>query len=625
MGTSGVPNNLVGGSSTAGGGGTAFGSGGSFAPGSTTSTQFPSLGAEGSAPASPGAAPYFGSHLPSSGGVAPGPAGSLTHEQAATMQRQAELQAAAKPDPNLFDTTEFVARKFATLQTSLANMFPFHPDIFLRSVWHEPAGREADFADHLPVLSDRSSPTDSPGPEEVRAAIKSQYNEDEEDAGAEGSSATTKTGATQAEGAPEELSAHKNPDAGGVWRLTAPHIAPADRTGQFRRRSEIISLINDRLPDSEKTGCVLVDVAAADSLEKVVPKTFPSLASVMTQARRNKGGSQSEGRRSVEDDYPRPEEEDYDFHKSLHVLWLHGRGKALDAWISVSPRLCAHYDVVIVEDELLVVAFRDKMYPRKDQAGFAHRWAPGERSPGEPTVEEEIGAGGATAPGSSATSLAGSSSHSGTVDSSSSSESGDSSSSDGGPGTINPPYTSKCKLIPFDSNEVHDHKTFHHLPWAPDEVLPIELQGIPLVSLHAYKVFDREASYNPSKWLDNPDLWTPYFLDLAKNEFLVMCLDVEQCRNDRLPFRLIFTEEIGQEFIDCLHEGVIPIYYLSANLASYLERTLLFMPFFFTNPEEMHKLVGCYGGGDSTDIFSLPNYYPRFRGVYSFFSQRSWN
>merc|ERR1712194_681825 len=52
-------------------------------------------------------------------------------------------------------------------------------------------------------------------------------------------------------------------------------------------------------------------------------------------------------------------------------------------------------------------------------------------------------------------------------------------------------------------------RKFHSLPWRPDEILPIELQGIPLVSLHAFKVFEPEAKHNHHKWLEAPDNWVP--------------------------------------------------------------------------------------------------------------------
>eukprot|EP00392_Amoebophrya_sp_AT5.2_P001990 g1995.t1 len=223
-----------------------------------------------------------------------------------------------------------------------------------------------------------------------------------------------------------------------------------------------------------------------------------------------------------------------------HVLWLHGKGKTLDPWLQVAEKVCAHYDVIVIEDELLIVAFREKT---------------------------------STKTGSSTS--GGSSPHT----------------------TTSMMQNLKCKLVPFDANEVADLERFHSLPWRPDEILPIQLEGIPLVSFHAHKVFSKEAQRNHHKWLQDPDAWTPYFLDMVRQGWVVMCLDADQCQNDRMPFRLIFTEEIGEEFIECLSGGIIPIYFLSANLASYLERVLLFMPFYFTSPEEMHQLVSTLTDG----------------------------
>ena len=39
------------------------------------------------------------------------------------------------------------------------------------------------------------------------------------------------------------------------------------------------------------------------------------------------------------------------------------------------------------------------------------------------------------------------------------------------------------------------------------------------------KVFEAEAEHNNHKWLEDPDMWNPYFLALAREQFLIMCLE----------------------------------------------------------------------------------------------------
>ncbi|CAD7928194.1 unnamed protein product [Amoebophrya sp. A25] len=414
---------------------------------------------------------------------------------------------------SLVPTKEWLRAKFANLQGSLATLFPFHPDIFLRSIFDD-RPTHIEFVqrqvEHEQKADGSSTSLGGEEDDEETAALL---------ASTRGRSTGRPTGGIPGEGSigsSSVLVALRNPDPG-------TDVGPGSRS------------------------CVVVDVATADSREmhmqavdgftKLKLWSLKELLEGASNADLTKSGEETEKGDSttalVDDDESKvlsashAENENnkrtenwYTEATSLRVLWLHGKGKTLDPWLGLASQLCAHYDILVMEDELLIVAFREKT------------------------------------------------------------------------------KTLECKLVPFDANEVEDMDAFHSLPWRPDEILPVQLEGIPLVSFHAHRVFDKEAQRNHHKWLADPDTWTPFFLDMVRQGWVVMCLEKDQCQNDRMPFRLIFTEEIGEEFIECLSNGIIPIYYLSANLASYLERVLLFMPFYFTTPQEMHHVVNTITDGN---------------------------
>jgi hypothetical protein len=48
---------------------------------------------------------------------------------------------------------------------------------------------------------------------------------------------------------------------------------------------------------------------------------------------------------------------------------------------------------------------------------------------------------------------------------------------------------------------------------------------------------------------------------------------------------------VGEEFLDCLHGGVIPIYLASPNILTYLHRNIMFLPYYFDSPEAMAQLI----------------------------------
>ncbi|CAD7970820.1 unnamed protein product [Amoebophrya sp. A120] len=514
---------------------------------------------------------------------------------------------------NNIDTTSWLKQKFTHLQGGLATLFPYHPDIYLRSIFDDKpsekfqppterkrssssagevagaaSGTRADHADKDDAstgsvgtsaagLSASIAADDHDADEADAQALLGMINTASSNARSSAGAGAATIGTTAARSGSTLLSFKKldskvvalfNADSGevsGVLKRNTRHVGVDSSENNERTVSTASSQAGLLFSPSSSRGCVVIDVATAESQEMTPSGALTSggqpaaenfkpedvfkklklwnlqdLVSIGNEGEDSRVGQESDGTGAgaeVERTRNRPSEDGqehedqnykattfYSSQAALHVLWLHGKGKSLDPWLLVAEKLCSHYDLLVLEDELLIVAFREKTT----------------------NMREEL---------------------------------------------------KKCKLVPFDANENPDTEKFHSLPWRPDEILPIQLEGIPLVSFHAHRVFDKEAQRNHHKWLENPDEWTPYFLDMVRKGEVVMCLDAEHCSNDRMPFRLIFTEEIGEEFIECLSQGIIPIYYLSANLASFLERVLLFMPFYFTSPKEMHNLVATLTDG----------------------------
>lgn len=145
-----------------------------------------------------------------------------------------------------------------------------------------------------------------------------------------------------------------------------------------------------------------------------------------------------------------------------------------------------------------------------------------------------------------------------------------------------------CRIAAVDPNEASQHE-LGALPWTPGGRVP--LVTVPLVSFQAFTGFSQESERNRQRWLMDPDLWNPYFLELVQQGRMHLCMKEHECEGDDLPFRLMFWDDISTEFVDCITRGVTPVYFLTPAIAEYTERNVILAPYHFQTPEDMAALV----------------------------------
>ncbi|CAK9028252.1 3-galactosyltransferase 15) (Galactosyltransferase 1) [Durusdinium trenchii] len=149
---------------------------------------------------------------------------------------------------------------------------------------------------------------------------------------------------------------------------------------------------------------------------------------------------------------------------------------------------------------------------------------------------------------------------------------------------VQPP---QCRIFPVDPHEAPDAPMVP-LPWAPGEPLPRVTRA---VSFHAYSVYSAEAQTNPQRWLQDPDYWNSFFMDLSRQDMLTVCLTEEDCKGDQAPYRLMFWEDISYEFLECIARGISPIWFGTPSIYEYSERNVLLTRWRFETAEEMVGII----------------------------------
>ena len=88
-----------------------------------------------------------------------------------------------------------------------------------------------------------------------------------------------------------------------------------------------------------------------------------------------------------------------------------------------------------------------------------------------------------------------------------------------------------------------------------------------------------------------PDHWNRFFTELSREEMLKVCLAEEDCearslegleysmagndltlesQGDQAPYRLMFWEDISEEFLECIARGITPIWLGTAPIYEYV-------------------------------------------------------
>ncbi|CAJ1377312.1 unnamed protein product [Effrenium voratum] len=149
---------------------------------------------------------------------------------------------------------------------------------------------------------------------------------------------------------------------------------------------------------------------------------------------------------------------------------------------------------------------------------------------------------------------------------------------------LHPP---SCRIFPVDPHQAPDLPMVT-LPWAPGEPLPRITRA---VTFRAYSVYSSEAQTNPQRWLQDPDYWNRFFLELIREDMLTVCLAEEECKGDAAPYRLMFWEDISAEFLECIAQGITPIFLGTASIYEYVERNVLLTRWRFETAQEMVSII----------------------------------
>ena len=48
---------------------------------------------------------------------------------------------------------------------------------------------------------------------------------------------------------------------------------------------------------------------------------------------------------------------------------------------------------------------------------------------------------------------------------------------------------------------------------------------------------------------------------------------------------------MSAEIIESMHDGVVPIFFLTQSMQTYLQRNVMFLPYYYTNPDEMAQQI----------------------------------